>query len=150
MYPSFICDSMLGKLSRYLRILGIDCLYQKEWDKEKMIDISNKEKRIILTRDLTIIARRDTKYYFFIDMDNPKEQIFKVVKAFSLTDQNLGKRCPVCNELLIRVSKDEIKEKLWPYVFKKYHLFHLCVPCNRIYWKGSHIDRFIEDIIKTL
>ncbi len=135
---------MLGRLARYLRMIGIDCLYEKNWDKDIMIKISNEQKRVVLTRDLSLIKRRDLKYYFFIESDDPQKQVKKVINDFKIVIKRRTKRCPLCNELLLEVSKHEIKDKIWPFVYKNFDKFYMCSLCGRIYWGGSHVSRFLE------
>ena len=54
----FIVDVHLGKLARYLRMLGFDTLYDLALGDEQIIEKSLHEERIILTRDLGILKMK--------------------------------------------------------------------------------------------
>ncbi len=45
----FYADSMLGKLSRFLRFFGYDTLYRTSESIGEMLATSSKEKRIVLS-----------------------------------------------------------------------------------------------------
>ena len=147
MPPRFVCDSMLGKLARYLRMVGLDCLYRRDWNSQELIQISKREKRIVLTRNKTLIARKDLRNYYFIDQDQPQEQLKNIIAAFSLHRFEPGRLCPICNEVLIDAPANEVKKRVWPFVKKKYRDFKMCVNCNRIYWSGSHIKSFLRELL---
>ena len=53
----FIVDANIGKLARYMRMLGFDTLYENQFEDPEIIRISIDEKRIILTRDLEILKQ---------------------------------------------------------------------------------------------
>src|SRR5689334_5704983 len=48
--PRFVADGHLGKLARHLRMAGFDTLCSSAWDDDEIVDISNAQKRTILTR----------------------------------------------------------------------------------------------------
>lgn len=54
----FIADVMLGKLARYLRILGYDTLYSSQMDEEELIRNAIAQKRILLTRRTKMKKRK--------------------------------------------------------------------------------------------
>jgi hypothetical protein len=47
----FVLDNHLGRLARYLRMLGFDADYEINWEDKELSRISHSEDRILLTRD---------------------------------------------------------------------------------------------------
>jgi len=148
----FIADVHLGKLVRFLRILGFDTLYRNDFDDNEIIEISIKEGRVILTRDKGILKNGKVQRGYFVRSCNYKEQLKEVVNRFDLkTSIKPFERCMVCNGLLKNVRKEEVVDKLLPNTRKFYDEFKVCKSCGRIYWKGSHYKRIMSlvDEIKS-
>ena len=57
--PRFVVDGHLGRLAAYLRMLGFDTWYERLADDERLASVSNREQRILLTRDVGLLKRRD-------------------------------------------------------------------------------------------
>jgi len=55
--PLFIADCMVGKLARWLRLLGFDVSYYSKIDDARLIELAEKENRLILTRDHQLINK---------------------------------------------------------------------------------------------
>src|SRR3990172_613496 len=110
----FIADAMLGKLAKWLRIMGCDVEYFSEIPDKELAKRACAEKRIILTRDTLLIRRRKVRgNYFFVEGDSYKDQIRQVVKHFSLDPfAGLLKRCLVCNRLLADINKGLVVNKV--------------------------------------
>ena len=53
----FVADSMLGKLARWLRMLGQDVMYSTELNDSALIEVAKKENRVLLTKDLELYKR---------------------------------------------------------------------------------------------
>lgn len=148
--PQFIADQMLGRLAKWLRILGFDTLYHKSSSEPFLISLAQREKRILLTRNRRVLKRRqiiDGRIKFLlIDDDRLENQLFQVVKAFDLKPDELMNRCFVCNSLLEVIEKEKVKDKVPPYVFQTQKRFSRCPKCERLYWKGTHWNRISEEI----
>lgn len=144
--PRFILDVHLGRLARYLRRFGFDTAYSNDYKDREIVDISLKENRIILSRDLGLLMRKRVKWAKFIRDDNPKKQLQEVARRFNLRDYYQGEesRCVNCNSRLISVKKEDIKERLEPLTKKYYDDFKYCKKCDKIYWKGSHFEKTEE------
>jgi len=147
----FILDSHLGKLARYLRMLGFDTLYKNNYQDPELAEISAREKRILLTRDLGLLKRSKIVYGFFIRYDDPAVQLRTVLWRYKLKNKiSAFGRCMECNTELIPVNKNEIMDRLEPKTKKYFHKFYLCPECSKIYWKGSHFTEMNNFIRKTL
>jgi len=143
--PKFVLDVHLGKLTRYMRMMGFDTIYKNNYNDDGLIKISLDDKRTILTRDREILKRNDVTHGHWVRNENPEEQLKEIIERFDLKDQiKEFTRCLECNDLLKKVEKELVIEKLPPKVKEWYNEFFLCPQCNRIYWKGSHYERMQE------
>lgn len=137
---------MVGKLARFLRILGYDTVYSRNIDDNHLIDIALREERAILTRDTALIKKTLVKKYLLIESDNPADQLYQVINYFDLhpgRSQFLN-LCLECNCALEIIDKSEIKSQIWPYVYNNHDSFKICRSCGRIYWQGDHV-RAMQD-----
>jgi uncharacterized protein with PIN domain len=147
----FIADVHLGRLAKYLRLLGFDTAFDRDLEDSKIISISLSQNRIILTRDKGILKNSRITHGYWIRSSDPRKQIIEVSGRFDL--KRLFKpftRCLECNTLIVDVPKEEITEKLLPKTRKYYNHFQICPDCGRIYWEGSHYDRmkqFVESLL---
>lgn len=147
--PKFILDVHLGKLSRYLRMLGFDTYYKNNLDDKEIVEISLSERRTILTRDVGLLKRGNVTHGYFVRNTDTEKQIEEIVKRFQLEDRiNEFTRCIQCNSLLQPVKKEEIIEKLPPKVRENYNEFFICPNCSKVYWKGSHVEDMLRVVNK--
>ncbi len=145
----FVVDKMLGRLAKWLCILGYDCVYFRQDKKIELVYISLRGDRIILTRNTRLAKKKNLKL-LFIKSELIKDQLEQVIKHFNLRiDQSeILTRCLICNEKLKIVKKELIKDKIPAYVYDTQEEFAKCLVCNKIYWKGTHWDNIIEDLQK--
>jgi uncharacterized protein with PIN domain/sulfur carrier protein ThiS len=147
----FVLDTHLGRLARYLRMLGIDSDYEINREDKELSLISHNEERILLTRDCGLLKRGEVVYGYFVRATEPKLQVVEVVKRFELFSAvSPFRRCLRCNALLNSVAKESIIDRLQPKTSQYYNEFRLCPACNRIYWAGSHhehMQRFVQRIL---
>jgi len=138
----FVVDVNIGRLAKLLRMLGIDCAYNWRWNDDKIVEVARKERRIVLTRDMELLKRKDIIWGRFIRSIYPGDQLQEVCSFFGLNGPfNILSRCLVCNEPLVSVEKDKIIHRLEPKTKKYYFQFAICPRCNRIYWPGSHFEK---------
>lgn len=148
--PKFILDIHLGKLARYLRMLGIDSAYKNNYSKKDMIKISLQEKRTILTKDSNLLKNKEITHGYWIRSKNPKEQTKEVIRRFDLRNNfKEFTRCLVCNQILIKADKSEIEQKLPPKVKEHHDEFYQCPGCGLIFWKGTHYIK-MKDLIDSI
>jgi len=147
----FIADVHLGKLARFLRLMGFDTIYRNDYDDREIISLSQKEYRVILTRDKGILRNRLVTRGYWLRSQYPMEQLGEVINSFDLKDQiALFSRCSLCNSLLADVMKDEVKDMLQPKTVTYYNDFKICTGCQKIYWQGTHCDRLFKLIQEYL
>ena len=146
----FIADVHLGKLAKYLRMLGFDTLYSNNAEDSEIMETAQTEGRVILTKDKGILKNGRVDKGYFVRSDKAKMQIKEVVKRFDLySGIEPFKRCMVCNGEIVNVHKSDIINRIPPKTRLYYDEFRICKSCGRIYWKGSHYQKmmqFIEDI----
>lgn len=147
----FVLDVHIGKLCKYLRMLGFDTFYNNHLEDPEIIEISGNQKRIILTRDIGILKNGKVTHGYWLRSQNPKEQILEVIRRFDLhKDIKPFYRCTVCNGLVETVDKEKITEQLEPGTLNYFHAFFQCTSCRRVYWEGSHFEKmktFVESIV---
>ncbi|MGM0498034.1 MAG: Mut7-C RNAse domain-containing protein, partial [Bacteroidota bacterium] len=94
----FILDVHLGKLAKYLRLLGFDTIYQNKMDDASIVNQSKTEHRIILTRDIGILKHNEVQHGYYVRSDDPKKQIKEIIQRFDLKDSiDPFSRCLECN-----------------------------------------------------
>ena len=147
--PLFVVDANLGKLARYLRLLGFDCLYRNDYDDGTVATIASEQQRIVLTRDRSLLQRKIIIHGYFVRTDMPKIQTQEVLRRFDL--YSLIKpftRCAHCNGKLVEIDKQEIEHRLESLTKQHYDRFLICSECDHIYWQGNHcarMKRLIDD-----
>lgn len=150
---SFIADSHLSKLSGYLRLMGLDTFVDKNMSEKEIINLSNKEKRMILTRDLGLLKNGSTTYGYWVRSTDPEQQLLEVFKRFTLIEQiNPFTRCMECNGKLTPVDLEEVRNRIPPKVQEWCDEYQQCRKCKKVYWKGSHYDKLkakVENVLQT-
>lgn len=146
----FIADGMLGKLTRWLRILGHNVKYSNKLDDSQLVTIAKKERRVLLTRDLELYQQATAKGInaFYIDGKTEAEKLAKLAQRFNIkleVDLALS-RCPKCNTRVKPVPKEKVEDKVEKTTYLYYDEFWECPKCRQIYWQGAHWTR----IRKTL
>jgi uncharacterized protein with PIN domain len=151
--PAFVLDSNLGRLARYLRLLGFDCLYQNDYDDEAVANIAHSEQRTVLTRDRALLQRKIITRGYFVREVRPRPQVKEVLARFDLYRLVTPfKRCIRCNGKLQSVDKQAIEDRLEPKTRLYIDSFRICMACEQIYWQGSHHARsllLIEELTRV-
>lgn len=149
--PTFICDVHLGRLCKYLRMLGWDTRYSNQYTPEEMIILSRQEKRIILSRSYQLTKHKEVTHSYWIRSLDPLEQLKDLVSKLNLSHRaDPLTRCLNCNDKLAPVEKQEILHRLQAMTAKYYNEFFKCPACDQIYWKGSHYENMLEFISQHL
>lgn len=134
----FILTKELGKLARWLRILGFDTVYYKGDNLGPIIIQALREDRRIITRKKGI--RYLQKRIMVVSSEKVQRQLKELQKKLDLDikEDKIFTRCTVCNALLEEVKKENIKASLPEYVYRHQDCFRQCESCKKVYWKGSH------------
>ncbi|MFQ6671783.1 MAG: Mut7-C RNAse domain-containing protein [Candidatus Tectimicrobiota bacterium] len=141
--PRFLCDAMLGKLCKWLRIAGFDAAYVRRSVPSQIVDKARWEGRIILTRNTRLASRENLPPHLFLAPDRWEAQLVEVARAFDLDlEDEAFARCLTCNVPLEPVgSRAEVEAVVPEYVYRRVATFHGCPACGKIFWAGSHLGR---------
>jgi len=143
----FVLDVHLGKLASHLRMLGFDTLYRNDYADDRLVSLSVDRHRILLSKDRALIADPTLTHAYRIRSQDPREQLLEVLGRFDLAGGvHPFTRCIECNSILEPADKQRVLHRLPPKVALAYDEFRLCPHCDRIYWRGSHVERMREFI----
>lgn len=141
----FVADSMLGKLARWLRILGYDTAYDAFAGDDDLLLQAEAEGRILLTRDAPLAGRAPEGRCLLVEHGSLDDQVVQLVRALGLElDRETFTRCLLCNDPIERVEPEAVRDRVPDYVYQNRSRFYRCPSCNRVYWRGTHLDRMAE------
>ncbi|NIS60378.1 MAG: hypothetical protein GTO13_06690 [Proteobacteria bacterium] len=146
----FIVDRMLGRLARWLRILGYDTLYWRGNDWQALVEKGRG--RIFLTRTMRLPHRGNFRRITLVREDNPDLQLRNVIRELGLKidEHRLFSRCIICNRQLGKIPKEDVEGRVPAFIFSTYSEFHSCPGCSRIYWKGTHQENMRKKVLELL
>jgi uncharacterized protein with PIN domain len=143
--PRFVLDNHLGQLAAYLRMLGFDALYRNDYQDDELAIISNRQERVLLTRDRHLLMRNMVVFGYWVRSKIPREQLVEIVQRYHLAGLvRPFERCMRCNGILQPVQKEQIMDRLEPLTKLYFDDFRICPDCGQIYWKGSHYERMLR------
>lgn len=141
----FLLDGHLGRLARYLRLLGFDSLYGDDRSDSELAAAAEAEARLLLTRDIGLLRRGTVSRGYFVRAVEPRRQLEEVVARFDLfRDAAPFTRCMVCNGVLRPVAKQDVAHRVPERARRGHNEFRVCPTCARVYWEGSHHARMKE------
>ena len=138
----FLADGMLGKLTRWLRMLGQDVLYSVQFDDSQLLEFAKNEKWVLLTKDFGLYKRAISRGMdaYYVEGKTESESLAEVAKRYGLSlmiDMDKS-HCPVCNTKLKQTPKEQLQNELKKNTFTYYDKFWKCTNCRQIYWQGAH------------
>jgi uncharacterized protein with PIN domain len=109
---------MLGRLARWLRILGYDTAFSPDSSDADIARIARREQRIVLTRDRGLAARKAVTRCILVASQDHRAQIMQVFGVLGLKPEagRIFTRCPSCNRSVSVVPKGEIEGEVPAYV----------------------------------
>ncbi len=151
----FIVDNNVGKLAKWLRIMGYDTLFFDGRNDSHLIATALADGRVILTRDTQIMKRRVVTSgqlkAILITSDEPELQMPQVIETLNLDCQfRPFAICLECNQPLLERSKQQVKDLVPPYVFQTQSQYMECPACHRIYWRGTHWEAMTGKLKKLV
>lgn len=143
MEPKFIVDANVGKLARWLRMMGFDTFFFDETDDGMMVKTALAQNRIIITRDTGFMKRRavttNRVKAILVSGDDPELQMKTVLCELELSDKTRPfTRCIECNSELNEMDKNVAQGQVPERVYELQDQYMVCPSCNRIYWRGTH------------
>ena len=137
---------MLGRLVKWLRIIGQDVIYGQHLSGYGLIRAARAEERLILTRDRGL-RHKHPPAFLFIESDHYRDQLRQVVRECGLkVEANLFSRCLACNTVLRPKPKEILATVVPPYVFSSQEKFFSCPTCRRLYWPATHHAKMLEEL----
>jgi uncharacterized protein with PIN domain len=136
----FILTPELGRLAKWLRILGFDAAYFPQVNFAFLLVQALRDNRIILTRNSRFINKVRMTRFVHVNSDHPVEQLKQVCKELDIkpNEDAMFSRCIICNTQLRQVNKQEVQDRVPKYVFNTQDDFFACSCCQRVYWQGTH------------
>ncbi|MBU0987206.1 MAG: Mut7-C RNAse domain-containing protein [Proteobacteria bacterium] len=143
----FTAAAMLGKLAKWLRILGFDTVYDAHAANGRF-NGQDDAKRILLTRAKRVRDRKTNRDVLFITSNDPFEQVKEVLQSLGVDPDHIRpfSRCIRCNIAIRAIDKDAVRGRVPDYVWETHVSFQICRRCRRIYWPGSHAKRSFDII----
>ena len=129
--PRFLLDVHLGRLARYLRLLGFDSRYGSHADDAELSALSAAESRVLLTRDRGLLKRGEVTHGYYVRETDPARQLEEVVERFDLWGAARPfTRCLVCNGPLEPADASQVAERVPPGVREEQRTFTRCRWCR--------------------
>ena len=141
--PKFVVDANVGKLVKWLRMMGFDTVFFDEPDDGRMVKIALAQGRTIITKDSGVMKRRTITSgrvkAVLVSGDSSENQMTTVLKKLDLAGKERPfTRCLECNTELTEMDKSEAEKRVPPRVSQLQHQYMVCPACHRIYWRGTH------------
>ena len=138
----FAADRTLGKLAKWLRILGFDTTFESDFAAESFYEHLQKD-RIVLTRTRAIKKQFSDHRLVFITSNYLNVQLKQVISEIGIcqADTRPFSRCIQCNIPIVDVDPDDVCDLIPDYICETHQDFHQCPQCHRIFWPGSHTKR---------
>ncbi len=134
--PALLVDAMLGRLARWLRLMGYDATYYRTGSDEELAREARAQGRLILTRDHQLAGRRGL-WALLVEAEKIDDQIAEVRGVLGGEPEPFS-RCPECNGRLADLSREAARGLVPPYVWHTQKAFKRCPDCGRVYWRGTH------------
>jgi len=140
----FVLDGMLGKLTRWLRMMGHDAIYLNDAKDQDLVASAVKESRILLTSDVALyrFATARGADAYLVKGRTEAERLAGLANRFKidLSVDTADSRCPACGSPLRMASKEEVRGKIPATTFNVFTEFWTCSnsECGKVYWQGSH------------
>ena len=142
----FAADYMLGRLAKWLRIIGCDVIYGRHLTGYGLIRAARVEGRLILTRDRRL-KQKQPPPFLLVESDHYRDQLRQVIRECGLqVGQRLFSRCIACNTTLQVRPKETVESLVPPYVYSSQPEFFSCPACRRIYWPATHRKNMLEEL----
>lgn len=147
----FVADAHLGALARLLRLAGFDTVYDNHLGDGEIVALAGREQRIVLTRDLELLKRREVSHGAYVHAQGPDAQLAEILGRFDLAGRvRPFSLCLECNASLQVVEKDQVMACLPPRVRERQQHFSRCPVCGRVFWQGNHWRHMGERLARAV
>ena len=147
MTPCFAAEKTLGRLTKWLRLLGFDTHYESDLRGKKFIDTLEND-RILLTRTRRLRNQFRSYKMIFIESDHLERQLQQIFRELGLRANQTRpfSRCLQCNVPIVAVSKNDLWGRIPDFIFETHDYFNQCPQCKRVFWRGSHTRKSLAKI----
>ncbi len=142
----FIVDDNLGRLAKWLRMLGFDTLFSKSASLYGMSRKAGEKGRLFLTRSRKNAGSKMFERAFLIKSSAVFEQLKEIAPILDIEKERLFTRCSICNEVLHEIEKEKVSSLVPDYIYRNNERFKKCPDCGKIYWKGTHNKAIMSKI----
>jgi len=141
----FAVDRMLGKLTKWLRILGYDTFYDSDLPFEQLVERSAAEGRVLITRNSKIHEHPGITQFLFLRSERLDDQLRTLAGTFSLDLESYRfSRCTKCNAKIATVEKEKVRHLVPPKSYEGISDFYQCPSCQKVYWDGTHVHNTLK------
>lgn len=146
----FLADETLGRLIKWLRLLGFDTELYRGPAGRVFLRKAAAGGRIALSRRRDLSTRQYTGRMMIISSDRIEEQLRELIHqhGLPLNRENFFRCCTGCNKLLETISRQETAGLVPIYVFETEKDFRKCSDCGKIFWAGTHHERALSFLVK--
>ena len=143
----FAADRTLGRLAKWLRLMGFDTVYESD-DSSTRFYANLDERRVLLTRTGKIRKQFAGRRLIFIEVNDVFGQLAQIVSELAITPKDIRpfSRCIACNTPVMQIAKEAAFGLVPDYIWETHDNFSQCRQCKRIFWRGSHTARSMEKI----
>lgn len=144
---------MCGRLTRWLRMIGVDAAYMREAGDDQLLAKAREEGRVLVTRDVELYERalKEGVSAILLRSSSLVEQLASLVSWLGCEPKVIPdySRCPVCNSPLKKASREEVRGVVPEGSLKTHSEFWRCKGCGKVYWRGRHFMD-IERVLKRV
>jgi len=135
----FVCDTMLARVARWLRIIGVEAEYYGVIDDDLLIEKRPKD-AILLTRDRELADRAEAQPCYFVRSTKIWDQLKEIAGRFGINIdwENILSLCPNCGTDLEPAEKSQVRGLVPPFVYATIEQFYRCPSCGKIFWEATH------------
>ncbi|MGD2081933.1 MAG: Mut7-C RNAse domain-containing protein [Chromatiales bacterium] len=145
--PRFLADAHLGKLARWLRLMGFDTAFDPRSPDAELTARAVRDGRILLTRDRALLMRRELTHGCYVRQTGLGAQLEQLIRRLDLCRAiRPFTRCMRCNGLLRPAGRDEVAPLIPAGVLRRQDGFWRCGSCGQAYWRGSHFRRLASEV----
>ncbi|MBN1832301.1 MAG: hypothetical protein JW896_09340 [Deltaproteobacteria bacterium] len=146
MEARFIADSTLGRLAKWLRVMGYDTIYQSFYKTDDITEFV-REGRILLSRQQAAITHYPSS--LMIRSDHLEAQLHEMKHMGAITPDKSRwfSRCLICNMPLEVADTTVVLQNVPEHViYQSPPVIQFCPSCNRHFWPGSHRERMKKQL----
>jgi uncharacterized protein with PIN domain len=143
---NFVADSTLGRLAKWLRLMGFDTALDDRTPAPHRLIRLGADNRLILTRSSRVYHQLVDSSVLLIESEQPQVQILQIICELHIRREEVRPftRCAACNAALRILPKADAAGLVPEYILGHQQRFHQCPRCRRIYWSGSHRRRWSD------